>query len=225
MSLRHLRWMAAGVAALLVASAAALPGASKAPAKGGTKLPVPACRITYKTTGTMASGTMLLAWTADAQKFRYEMKGIAGPEKKPLAIWSVYDGTALTFGAKGQKQAMRIKGPKEQTAGMAPGLKQMLGAANQAQAKGKVVGKETILGKPCEIRQINRTRVSLWSGVPLRVKSRNEKGQTVEAVATKVEAFPKFAAGYFKAPAGYQIMDFDPSKMMAPPGGKGSPRP
>jgi hypothetical protein len=131
------------------------------------------------------------------------------------------------MGASGGKRVMRMKLSPEQSRRM------MLGALNSLGAQtggGKLVGKATVLGKPCEIRESTlnnrsmkaRTRLWMWQSLPLRVESTmqvsgmpagggarraaNAHHQN-HSVATKIDTSAKPSAAAFKVPAGYQVQD------------------
>jgi hypothetical protein len=94
----------------------------------------------------------------------------------------------------------------------------------QAAAKGKVVGKETLLGKPCEIRSVGaggqegKVKVWLWKSLPLKLVASGQQGGGLTMIATKVESPVSLPSSLFRLPSGYQVKDFQPTTGM--PGGK-----
>ncbi len=204
---------AAGAALTGVAGLCCLP----AIAQGKPELPkfsVPTGRVAYRMTGGTMQGTSLLAWTDGGKKFRWEQsfsgatlgasasnaKGSAPPTIKQ---WTVSDGKYLYLHLPLQgKVVSRIQltpeAIKQASAGMQiPGLNG---------DKGKVVGKGTVLGKPCEIREAGGYKVWLWKGVPLKLQSTGQ-GMDLSAVATKIAVPTKLSPATFKVPAGYKVVD------------------
>ncbi len=122
---------------------------------------------------------------------------------------------------------MRLKLSPEQSRRMMMGALNSLGAQTGG---GKLVGRATVLGKPCEIREATvtnrsvkaRTRMWMWQSLPLRVESTMQvsgmpagggagapQTRTIKTtlLATKVDTAAKPSAASFKVPAGYQIQD------------------
>lgn len=221
--------------ALTLLAAGRDPQAGAAPS---SKMPTASGRITYQMSGPM-KGSMVLSWTENGKKFRQDTKLTgtppmppgAGAPKAPMKMesWVLSDGKDIyTVMPMAGKRALRLKGVKGAAGptGAPLGLGQMLGDA--ASAKGsKVVGKGTVLGKPCEIRSAKGGKAWVWQGIPLRMEIQMAPNMPMmKVVATRVESAPKLSASLFKVPAGYQIQDMDVSKRGAPgmpPGGHKHP--
>jgi hypothetical protein len=170
-------------------------------------------------------------------------RGASNGKATNITGWTIYDGTYVYThmpmmgmgGANSGKRAMRLKLSPEQSRRM------MMGALNSLGGQpggGKQVGKGTVLGKPCVIRESTmnnpnmkaRTRMWMWQGLPLRVESTVQVSgmrpgaapragasqvRTIKttAVATKIDTSAKPSSALFKVPAGYQVQD-----MKMPPG-------
>jgi hypothetical protein len=89
---------------------------------------------------------------------------------------------------------------------------------------GKLVGKATFLGKPCEIRVIGPSnpgggiKMWVWKGLPLRTEAALSQSGKLTTEAFQIETTPKLSVALFRVPAGYQVKDFQP-----PPGRPGAP--
>lgn len=177
-----------------------------------SKFPHATGRVTYKITSQVLNGTNTLSWIDHGKKIRQETKGTAtGGAKGGMALdtWAISDGTHIyayqPMMSAGAKQVMKMKIPPGQGG---------LGAASPLMAaageKGKVVGKGTIAGKPCEIRDIKGNKLWVWQGLPLKMEVAGGQGPRLTMEATRVETPVKLSANLFKVPAGYTIKEFDP---------------
>jgi hypothetical protein len=183
-----------GVAACAAGSALGAPAAKKMPFASG--------RVTYEMKSPMLNGSSKLSWIESGKKFRQDTKGTAnlGQRQMSMESWAISDGTHLYMHQPMLgKQVRRMKIPKDAAHG--PEMPGMPTGKNA----GKVVGKGTVLGKPCEIRQVGSAKVWLWQG--LMMKMETEGAQSVRMVATKVETNAKLPATLFKVPSGYEIKD------------------
>lgn len=222
------------VAGTLAAGNLAAPAqaaAAKLPASG---------RVTYNLKNSMLSGSMAVSWAEGGKKMRQDIRmnlpaaARRASNGRPASItgWTIYDGTNVythmpEMGATGAKRVMRLKLSPAQARRM------MLGAFNSLGAQtggGKLVGKATVLGKPCEIREATmnnrsvkaRTRMWLWQNLPLRIESTMQvsgmpaggragapQTRTIKTtvVATNINTSAKPSPTAFKVPAGYQVQD------------------
>jgi len=234
----------AGVVFLAGASSGAPPSGASRPASA-RRLPTPNGRVVYKMTNTGAalmSGSISMTWANYGQRIRQDtqMRMTGGPKTKTPAMnsWSVFDGQTVTMGMPGpQRRAMRMKVPPNyQSQMMAGGAAGMTGAS-----LGKVIGRATILGKPCVIRTVtlntaqmnSRSKIWMWQNLPLRTEMAMQfkTGKTNPAqksptmmrpmkmtmVATQLNTTIRPTAATFRIPAGYTIQNMgDMQKKMRP---------
>src|SRR5262249_31592965 len=117
------------------------------------------------------------------------------------------------------KQVLHIKMTKGASAGGPMGGSPFVGGS-----AGKLVGKGTVLGRPCEIRMMgtknpgHEVKVWVWNGLPLRSEIPLPQGGKMTTEATQVETAPKLSAALFKLPAGYTVKEFQ-----MPAGAPGAP--
>jgi len=173
-------------AALLGLTAVAVAAGGAVHAQG--KLPGATGRIVYSIKGASVNGTQSVTWAGGGTKFRTDADMVLSMngQKMPMKGWSISDGKNLYTLQPGMNQAMKMKAPKQMGPDM--GLPGMAPGANGAMS-GKVTGKETILGKTCEVRQMGEAmRVSTWQGMPLKmVVTAPQAGGSITILATKVE--------------------------------------
>lgn len=223
----------AGLALLAVSavgSALMFHPSAAAPAQ---KLPSPSGRITYQMKGSMMNGTAVYSWADGGKKFRQDSNlKVNGPngQKMDMKGWAMSDGTYFYFYQPMMGSTVRrMKLPKNAPGGPGMGLPMM----GSGQVGGKAVGKGNVLGKACEIRQVQGGKVWLWKGIPLKAEMSapaapggpggGRPAMNMSLVATKVDTAVKPSPSLFKVPAGLKIQD-----MKAPPGGPsrpGAPRP
>lgn len=211
--------LAVGTATALVAAGAAVP-ARTAPANL-PKFPTPTGRVSYKMTGAAMSGTSTLIWADSGKRFRSDaaltMTGMTGSPNAPkagaalgsgtLKQWTIADGKFLYMHLPMHGQvAQRIPQTPERLKQAASGAAVPL----SGEGKGKVIGKATLLGKPCEIRESGNYKLWMWKGLPLKLEMMNQ-GMNLTITATKVEAPAKLSATAFKVPSGYKIVDQQPA--------------
>jgi len=181
-------------------------------------------RVHYTMTSPMMSGTMTMAWIDHGKKFRQDTKMSAGGPsgQKAMDTWTVGDGTYVyTHRSMMGNQVMRMRVPKSLGANpLGPAMTPGSGKS------GKVVGKGTILGHPCEIRVLGpggkggQAKIWTWKGMALRMETTGQQGSGLTMAATRVETAPSLSPDLFKVPAGYQVRD-----IQLPAGGPGgSPR-
>jgi hypothetical protein len=193
-SLRPLRRLGPAACAAVAAALLTTPLPSRS---DNGKFDFPSGRITYKFSAGNVSGTSVLVWTENGKRFRQDTSGTSkqsakGPQK--IVSWTIGDGNNIymhqsTMG----KQVMRIPLPKTGTSPIsAPG--------------GKTVGKGTVLGRPCEIRQVGPGKVWVWKGIALK-NEQTGGGATMVMEATAIQTPARNAPELFKVPAGYTIKD------------------
>lgn len=183
----------------LLALAAAPPGTAEPKFKFATG------RVTYKMTSPMMSGTTVLSWIENGKKFRQDLTGTATQSSMTLKTWSLCDGAWLySKPAVAGNQVLRMKLPKDAKQMATSGMPFIAAGKEQ----GKLVGKATLLGKPCEIRQIQSVKLWIWEGLPLKMESGAAQGMQVSMVATKVETPAKLSASLFELPPGSKVTDF-----------------
>jgi hypothetical protein len=214
---RHSLAMIPVVAASLLGPVA-VPGAA-APA-ADKKTPATG-RVHYRMNSPIVSGTMVMTWINHGKKFRQDMKLSVGQQGKQTTInsWTLTDGGYLyTYQPQMGQQVMRMKMPKSMAGGT-------FGLPSPGTAgSGKVVGKGTVLGRPCQVHLVGaggksgQAKVWIWKGMPLKMEANGPQGQGMSLIATRVETAPKIAMGDFKVPAGYQVRDVQ-APTGAPPAG------
>lgn len=213
------------VGAAVVFTAAGLAVPARSAPSDLPKFPTPTGRISYKMAGGSISGTSSLIWADSGKKFRSDANltmgapgaragaakpggaAMAGaPMSGTLKQWTIADGKFLYVHLPMQGQVVsRIPQTPERLKQATSGAAVPLAGGD----KGKVIGKGTVLGKPCEIRESGNFKMWMWKGLPLKMEMMNQ-GMNLTIIATKVEAPAKVAATAFKVPSGYQIVDQKP---------------
>lgn len=176
-------------------------GAAIAAPAGPNGFPLPTGRVTYSINSRLVHGKTVLVWAGSGRRFRQDITGSAGPkgETKPMQGWTICDGKFIyTHEQSMGKQVVKQDLPKGGPAGSIP----MIGMSNGV---GTVVGKETLLGKPCEIREVGKSRISVWQNLPLKMVADAPGGQSFTMVATKLEPNFKVNDGTFRLPAGFTV--------------------
>lgn len=201
--------------------------APAAPSQSTPRFALPTGRVMYKMTSTGGApnggnGNITMTWANHGTQFRQDIQmsvGRAGSRVPPINTWMIFDGhtayVAMPPMMAGMgKIALKVSPNSAQ-------LKQLSGGGNIVGigASGKVVGKGTVLGKPCEIRQAtsstprgtSQIKSWVWQGLPLRteIQSKSSAGAatSITMVATQVNTSIKPAASLFKVPAGYTVQD------------------
>jgi hypothetical protein len=201
------------LAVMLVMGAIVMPG-RLAFAESG-KAPAPSGRVQYQMTGPTSNGTMTLSWTDNGRKYRQDIRQThgVGKRKGTMELWNVGDGSYVyTHHEMMGKQVMRMKIPPRAGGKGSIGTLLFSGGAET----GPVVGKATLLGKPCEIHLRGpgkdgvRQKSWIWNGLPLRMETTSRQGPAMTMVATRLEAAPKLPPSLFQVPAGYQVHDLQP---------------
>jgi len=176
--------------------------------------PSPTGRITYAFKVATMEGTSLLTWAEGGKKFRQDISMSGTPPNAPsgtppltMQMWAFGDGkNVYSYQPMMGKQVIRMKMPK---GGGAPGTP---GAPPIGALKGgKVVGKETILNKPCEIRLVGNSKIWMWKGLALKMENSGGQGPQMSMVAKKLDMPFNSPASKFKVPAGYTVTDKLPS--------------
>lgn len=208
--------------AVAAVGAVALSGAA-ALAAGQPLFAFPSGRVTYKITGKPVNGTSTLTWTEKGKRTRQDSQIQMQFGQSPMNVksWSISDGKYL-YNCSGMlgKTVTRSEIGKDPNMPGLSGLQALGENLNQ----GKLLGKGTILSRPCEIRQIEGAKIWVWKGIPLKVTSPpNSPRGPVTVVATKVDTAYKPAASAFKVPAGYQVKDMK-DLMPGGPNGRFSPK-
>jgi hypothetical protein len=209
-SSRWIRRAARGIAAIVAAGGLAVVGGAaladdKPPATG---------RIHYQMTSPMVNASVVMAWVDHGKKTRQDMKMSVGSGAQQAAMdsWTLTDGSYIyTYQPTMGRQVMRIKMSKAAQTAMATGIAPRVGAHGQ----GKLIGKGTVLGHPCEIRSLAmgraqaQSKVWLWNGMLMKMETNGPGGGAMKMIATKVETAPRLSPTTFQVPAGYQVKDFE----------------
>jgi hypothetical protein len=201
---------AGAVVAGLALSAATSLAAAGAPAPA-PKFGSPTGRVVYKVSGPMMNGTSTLTWADSGARFRSDTSGTISMGQQPMQMntWTINDGKNLyVFQPMMGKQVMRMKMTKAQIQRLT-GSTLGLGAAKA----GKKIGKETVLGKSCDVYDLKQAKVWMYNGLPLRSETMAGPAAGTKSIATKLELGARVAPTAFKIPAGYTVKDFDPSAM------------
>ncbi|MGV3721319.1 MAG: hypothetical protein ACO1SX_10465 [Actinomycetota bacterium] len=197
----------------------------KAKAAPALSMPSVTGRITYSFNVAPLTGSSIVTWADGGKKFRQDMKmsgtapgAPAGASLTNVEMWMIGDGTHLySHQPMMGKQVLRTKIPKGAATPGPAGLP--LGA----KPTGKLIGKATILGKPCEIRQVETAKVWLWKGLALKMENQGGQGMAMTMTATKLQMPYKSSPGLFKVPTGYTVTDKMPA--MGGMGGGGAAPP
>ena len=177
------------------------------------KAPSPTGRLIYKTEidtgmGMTMAGTMTVIWAEGGKNFRQETKLTGAPPGAPagsapttISSWTLGDGNYMYT-----SMPMMGKTAYRQKLGKQPGG--AIGAPPVGgPAQGKVVGKGTVLDRPCEIREVSSAKLWMWKGLALKMEKTGGQGPKMKMVATKLEMPFKSKPTQFKVPAGYTITD------------------
>lgn len=176
------------------------------PAHAAAAFPFAAGRVTYEMKIAAMRGINTLSWIDRGRKVRQDCQVTHGRQGQAMnmRMWSFTDGKSLyTHNPAIGPAVLRMKLPKEALAASPSGLLFL----TPGQKAGKVVGQGTVLGKPCEIREMQGLRMWLWKGVPLKMEAIGPSGPT-SIIATKLEVPVHVAGTQFKVPSGYQVRDF-----------------
>jgi hypothetical protein len=192
----------------------ALAARPKPKAKAAPALSMPSVtgRITYSFNVTPLAGASIVTWADGGKKFRQDMKmsGTApgaptGASLTNVEMWMIGDGTHLySHQPMMGKQVLRTKIPKGGATGPA-------GLPLGGKSTGKLIGKATILGKPCEIRQVNTAKIWMWKGLALKMENQGGQGMAMTMTATKLEMPYRSSPTLFKVPAGFTVTDKMPA--------------
>lgn len=213
------------IARTCAAGALLLAGAILAPQSAETAAPAPfshaSGKITYKITGAL-NGSMTMSWMNNGRKLRQDISGTmkmaasqGGTKPMPLKTWVIYDGKDL-YTANPMVANTALKMSASSGGAMMAGGPGALGQP----IKGKLVGKGTVAGKPCQIRQQPQGKVWVWSSLPLKFEATQEPKSTM--VATSISTTHKPPASKFAVPKGFTIQEFN-MPQAGPAGARGRP--
>jgi hypothetical protein len=203
----------------VAAAGLALTAVQAQPNKQAASFPAPAGKVSYKITSPMGSGTSDLSWVESGKKFRQDVKLKIGQgqQQQAMDMWAIADGKNLyTHQPMMGKKVLQQDMPKDAMRLGLAGLPLVTGG----QDMGKVIGKGTVLGKPCEIREVRNVKLWSWKNLPLKwvmtmpqgapgapsaPGSANAQPQSVTVEATKLQIPAQHAATLFKVPAGFEV--------------------
>lgn len=188
-------WIGVGALALASAVGAAAPASSGFASQTG--------RVTYQISSPLMKGRSVLTWSDSGRRFRQEITGTVGAAGKTRAIsgWTLCDGKNLYTHDKSMgNQVVRQDPPKGNAA-----AGQQMPLIGMSRGVGTPIGKETLLGKPCEIREVGNARISVWQNLPLKMVSQGAPGQSFSMTAVRLEPGLKVAPGIFQLPKGLQV--------------------
>lgn len=201
-----------GVACSGILAAGNAPALAAKASANAINAPSPTGRITYDFKVAALGGTSLLTWIESGKKFRQDItmtgtppNAAAGTPPMTVQMWAFGDGkNVYSYQPMMGKQVFRMKMPKAGAKGApgSPGTPPIGGMQG-----GKVIGKGTVLGKPCEIRQLGTSKIWMWKGLALKMENSGGQGPQMSMVATKLEMPFKAPASRFQVPAGYTITD------------------
>jgi outer membrane lipoprotein-sorting protein len=192
--------------AAVLAAATLAPAAAQAP---GMKFPTG--RISYKLTNSLMNGTSTFAWVESGKKFRQDMKAKMTNQGKTMDVstWVIYDGKNIyTHNPMMGQTVQRMKVTPEMAKSMANGGIPM---ASAPKSLGKVLGKGTVAGKPCNVHALGDKgagKIWVWENVPLKMEVTLGQAGAMKMEATKVETGVSLPATYFKVPKGMNVTDF-----------------
>jgi hypothetical protein len=201
--------------AALVALAALGAGAAAPP----IRLPLASGRVIYQVQHPMARGTSTVVWTEHGRRFRQDtVLTRANPVPSAMGAmeyrtWIIGDPEFAYVYAPSMGRLVQRVPIREINENLAPG------SVPLGPATGKLLGRETLLGKPCEIRQVGEYRLWMWRQLPLRAETASRQlprsaavgpvlAQGLKVVATKLEPGYKPRPGAFKVDVSYTVADF-----------------
>lgn len=197
------------LAALVVLGTAVTTTATAVRAADPQKFQSASGRVTYKLTSTVMNGTNTMMWTDFGKRFRQDTSAKVTAQGKTMDMtsWVISDGKNVYMHGPMQGQTvMKMKvDPKEIAA--RGGLNMMSAPKNL----GKSLGKATIAGKECEIREMPKGatgKIWIWQNMPLKMELSGANGVGMTMEATKVETPVNLPASLFQVPAGMKVQDF-----------------
>jgi hypothetical protein len=204
------RFVLLGMACCGVLAAGVRPAAAAKAAASILKAPSPTGRITYAFKVATLEGTSFLTWAESGKKFRQDISMSGTPPNAPagtppmtIQMWAFGDGqNVYSYQPMMGKQVIRTKMPKGGGAPGGPGAPPIGGIKG-----GKVVGKGTILGRPCEIQLVGSAKIWMWKGLALKMENAGGQGPQMSMVAKKLDMPFSAPATKFKVPAGYTVTD------------------
>lgn len=207
------RFVLVGMACCGVLAGGIRPAVAAKASESVLKAPSPTGRITYAFKVATLEGTSLLTWAEGGKKFRQDISMSGTPPNAPagtpsmtIQMWAFGDGkNVYSYQPMMGKQVIRSKMPKSGSVG-GPGAMPIGGLQG-----GKVVGKGTVLGRPCEIQEVGSAKLWMWKGLALKMENAGGKGPAMSMVAKKLDMPFSAPATKFKVPAGYTVTDQMPS--------------
>lgn len=166
-------------------------------------------RVTYKLSSRVMNGTNTMMWTDFGKRFRQDTsaKVTAQGRTMDMTSWVISDGKNVYMHGPMQGQTvMKMKVDPKQIAARG-GLNMMSAPKNL----GKALGKATIAGKQCEIREMPKGangKIWIWQNLPLKMELTDASGVGMTMEATKVETPVNLPANLFQVPAGMKVQDF-----------------
>lgn len=195
------------LAALIVIAAAASTPAGRA--EDTQKFQSASGRVTYKLTSAVMNGTNTMMWSDFGKRFRQNTAAKVTAQGKTMDMnsWVISDGKNVYMHGPMQGQTvMKMKVDPKQIAARG-GLNMMSAPKNL----GKSLGKATIAGKECEIREMPKGatgKIWIWQNLPLKMELTSANGVSMTMEATKVESPVTLPASIFQVPAGMKVQDF-----------------
>ncbi len=196
-----------------------------------TRFPTNSGMVKYHMTmgGQMAiSNDITMTWASGGARFRQDSLMHMNARGRAINIqsWTIFDGQALYMampnGMPGQVQnrkvAMRMTMPVNYLERMATG--RVPGIENAG--AGRIVGRGTVLGKPCTIRVLpirypqmhGQVKMWMWQNLPLRTETSmmmtlrgKPQNVTMTMAATQLNTNIQPSPSLFRLPAGYQVQN------------------
>lgn len=208
------RFVLVGLACCGAFAAGMGPAAAAKASNNVLNAPSPTGRITYAFKVAALEGTSLLTWAESGKKFRQDISMSGTPPNAPagtpsmtIQMWAFGDGKDVySYQPMMGKQVVRMKMPKGGGTPGGPGAPPIGGMKG-----GKLVGKGTVLGRGCEIRQLGSAKIWMWKGLALKMENSGGQGPQMSMVAKKLDMPFSAPATKFKVPAGYTVTDQVPS--------------
>ena len=193
------------------------------------KYPFKSALIEYTFTGD-GSGTMrhfIDYWgVREVQEDKSTIKMMGQERKNNMLIISDQD-TSIQINMT-DSSGMKMKDPrwdsmiqsfKKMTADQKKNFASEMMKTSMQQFQAKAVGTEDILGKKCEIFEVQGYKISIWNGLPLKsVVSMNGMNMTV--TATKLETDVDVPLALFTPPVGIKMQQLGQQQIGMPPQGQ-----
>ena len=219
---------------VMIGGAALIPAPYRADARpanaagaGSASMPGPTGKVIYRYTCGPMSGTSSLTWENNGKHFRQDvnlMGSVTPGSQSSIQTWILGDGkntyTWLPFYPKKVYRSPLPKPGKNGSSASAqngPGGLPGFGVSGT----GKLLGKATILGKPCEVRKLGQATFWNWKGLSLKMVVNIASGPQMTVSATEIETPFQAPPGTFRIPHGYQVIDGRPPMPKMGAGGLG----